>query len=166
MSQLRIAGLQKNSMSDLPPTENTAELSGEVAAPPPIPLDYVTPVTRGQSVRKIALRQRELVYALLFAIISVALQVWAVFNFNLVAFLPLFELIGLGIRILVIVFIFRMALALYSTGLAVVLGIISLIPLIGLITLLIMNTKATRLLREAGIHVGLMGAKRAQIPPV
>jgi hypothetical protein len=33
------------------------------------------------------------------------------------------------------------------------------IPLVGLIVLLVVNQRATRTLREAGYHVGLMGAR-------
>jgi hypothetical protein len=40
-----------------------------------------------------------------------------------------------------------------------VLGVLALIPLVGLIVLLIVNGKATKILREHGVRVGLMGAK-------
>jgi hypothetical protein len=44
-----------------------------------------------------------------------------------------------------------------------VLGILTLIPLVGLIVLLIVNGKATNLLREDGIHVGLLGARMSDL---
>jgi len=34
------------------------------------------------------------------------------------------------------------------------------VPLVGLITLLVLNAKATNRLREAGYQVGLLGARR------
>ena len=55
-----------------------------------------------------------------------------------------------------------LALAIYGTALGIILGILTLIPLVGLIILLIVNGKATNLLREDGIHVGLLGARNAR----
>ena len=62
------------------------------------------------------------------------------------------------------VFVFMLSLALYNTATGVILGILTLIPLVGLIVLLIINGKATKVLRDHGIQVGLMGAKTNQIP--
>jgi len=81
---------------------------------------------------------------------------------------PPFALI-IGIAILVVgvtaaVFVFMLALAVYSTGTGIVLGILTLIPIVGLIVLLIVNGKATSILRQHGIKVGLMGADPKQIP--
>jgi ABC-type enterochelin transport system permease subunit len=55
-------------------------------------------------------------------------------------------------------------MSLYSTTTGIVLGILTFIPLVGLIVLLIVNGKATNVLRQNGITVGLMGAKSSQIP--
>lgn len=62
-------------------------------------------------------------------------------------------------------FVFLLALSLYSTGAAVVLGICMFIPLVGLIILLVVNGKATSVLREHGVHVGLLEAGMSDIPP-
>lgn len=48
----------------------------------------------------------------------------------------------------------------YGTGTKVVLVILMFVPLVGLITLLVLNSKATNRLREAGYKVGLLGASR------
>jgi hypothetical protein len=61
------------------------------------------------------------------------------------------------------VFIFMLAISLYNTGVGVLLGILTLIPLIGLLVLLVVNSKATKLLREHGLKVGLMGAKLPKV---
>lgn len=74
-------------------------------------------------------------------------------------------LLGLGVGVVMIVgavFVFLLATKLYGTGLGVLLGILALIPLLGLIVLLIVNGKATNTLKSHGIAVGLLGAK----PPV
>ena len=46
----------------------------------------------------------------------------------------------------------------YGTGLGIFLGILCLVPLIGLIVLLAVNGKETRVLKQNGIKVGLLGA--------
>lgn len=59
-------------------------------------------------------------------------------------------------------FIFSLAMSLYSTVVGIILCILSLIPCINLLVLLSMNGKATTILREAGHHVGFMGANLAE----
>jgi len=61
------------------------------------------------------------------------------------------------------VFVFLLATKVYSTGLGVLLGILTLIPCVGLIVLLIINGKATGVLKKHGIRVGLLGAKLSDI---
>jgi hypothetical protein len=55
-------------------------------------------------------------------------------------------------------FVFLLATKLDNTGLGLLLGILTLIPLIGLFALLIINAKATGMLKKHGIRVGLFGA--------
>ena len=59
------------------------------------------------------------------------------------------------------VFIFMLAMSLYSTVLAILLSVLSLLPCIGLIVLWRMSAKATRTLTEAGYDVGFLGANLA-----
>ena len=61
------------------------------------------------------------------------------------------------------VFVFLLAIKVYGTGLGIVLGILSLIPCIGLIVLLIVNQKATSILKQNGIQVGLLGANLSAV---
>ena len=56
-------------------------------------------------------------------------------------------------------FTFRLAIKLYNFGLGIPPGILTFVPLLGLIILFSMSGKATRLLRDRGHHVGLLGAK-------
>jgi O-antigen ligase len=53
-----------------------------------------------------------------------------------------------------------------ETGAKIFCMLLMLVPLVNLITLLIFNGKATRALRGAGIKVGLMGPKIADLPAV
>jgi hypothetical protein len=61
------------------------------------------------------------------------------------------------------VYIFRLAIHLYHPVIGVAMGVLSLIPCIGLLVLLVMNGKATSVLRLNGIRVGLLGADPAMI---
>jgi hypothetical protein len=48
----------------------------------------------------------------------------------------------------------------YSTGMKVILIVLLFVPLVSLITLVILNSRATRILREHGYRVGLFGASK------
>lgn len=61
------------------------------------------------------------------------------------------------------VFVFLLAIKVYSTGVGVLLGILALVPCIGLLVLLMVNNKATTILRQNGIKVGLLGANLADV---
>jgi hypothetical protein len=61
------------------------------------------------------------------------------------------------------VFVFMLAIKVYGTGIGIVLGVLSLVPLIGLIVLLVVNGKATGILKQNGIKVGLLGADTSAI---
>ena len=71
---------------------------------------------------------------------------------------------ALAVSVTAVVFVFMLSLALYGTGTGIVLGILTLIPLVGLAVLLIVNAKATRILNQHGIKVGLLGARMSDIP--
>jgi hypothetical protein len=70
----------------------------------------------------------------------------------------------IGVSIASTVFVFLLAMKVYSTGMGVLLGILTLIPCIGLIVLLIVNGKATSVLRAHGYKVGLLGANLSAEP--
>ena len=61
------------------------------------------------------------------------------------------------------IFVILLAANVYnSTLVGIINGLLCLIPCIGIIVLLIVNFRATRYLKEHGIKVGFMGAKRDQ----
>ena len=75
-------------------------------------------------------------------------------------------IIGLGVLVIGLVgtvFVFLLAIKVYNTGVGVLLGILTLVPCIGLIVLLVVNGKATAVLKQNGIKVGLLGANLSQI---
>jgi predicted Zn finger-like uncharacterized protein len=70
----------------------------------------------------------------------------------------------LAVAITATVFVFMLAVKIYSSGVGVLLGILTLIPCIGLIVLLIINARATSILKKHGVRVGLLGANSADLP--
>jgi hypothetical protein len=71
-------------------------------------------------------------------------------------------IIALGVIVAGVVYAVRMASALHGTGMAVLFAILLLIPCVGLIALLVLNSQATAELKRAGLRVGLMGADASQ----
>jgi len=65
----------------------------------------------------------------------------------------------LGLGVVNATFVILLALQLYDTVSGLLLGILCLIPILGLIILMIVNSKATDILQKNGIPVGLLGAK-------
>lgn len=61
------------------------------------------------------------------------------------------------------VFVILLATKVYSVVQGVIMGILALIPCLGLIPLLIINGKATKTLQANGIKVGLLGANVSAI---
>ena len=121
-------------------------------------LNYAQPPA-GVDLRTIAVRQRAIMYCILGYIVFIVAQFVLPPEIGWVA-----SLAALGMSITAAVFVFMLAIALYSTAAGIVLGILTLIPLVGLIVLLIINGKATNVLRHHGVRVGLMGADPRQIP--
>jgi hypothetical protein len=111
-----------------------------------------------EDLRKVAKYQKAILTCILIQLLAIGLQ------FALSAELRI--LLSLGLIIVGVastVFIFLLATHVYSTGLGVLLGILALIPCIGLIVLLAINGKATTVLRNNGIEVGLLGANLSKI---
>ncbi len=61
------------------------------------------------------------------------------------------------------VFVFLLAIKIFGTGVGVLLGILSMIPCLGLLVLLTVNGRATEVLKQNGVKVGLLGAKISEI---
>ena len=105
-----------------------------------------------ERIEKIASGQKLIIYAILVNFLTFALM--AVFG-------DLAGVVGIVAIVMSFVGMFRLAGGLgYSTAAKILLVILLLVPLIGLITLLVLNSRATKALREAGYTVGLLGARR------
>jgi hypothetical protein len=138
-------------------------------APPRAAPEEVEPTTpRGRpggkgkkraKLRKIAVAQKGILIVILLQIAAYAAMLLLPPQYRLV---PTVAYIFCGLASLY--FMFTLAMNLYSTASAVLLCILTIIPCLGLIILLTMNGKATAVLREAGHHVGFLGADLSEFP--
>jgi hypothetical protein len=71
---------------------------------------------------------------------------------------PIVGVVYVAVSLAATVFVFLLAMKVYNVVLGIVLGIGTIIPCLGLIILLVVNGKATKILQENGISVGLLGA--------
>ena len=126
----------------------------------PQQLGYATPEAGPRAdIRQIAQRQRALMFCILGYLGLVVVQF--AFPPELRMFLGL---AALAVSVTAAVFVFMLALSLYGTGVGILLGILTLVPLLGLLVLLIINGKATTILRQHGLKVGLLGADVSHLP--
>lgn len=63
-----------------------------------------------------------------------------------------------------LVLVFLLAMKVYHPATGVFLALLALVPCIGLLSLLTINSKATEVLRKNGFRVGLLGADLSQFP--
>lgn len=133
-------------MSSMPPSN----VPPQAQPVEPVPVPVARP-----DLRIIAQQQRILLLCILVYLIAIVARL------TLPPQLQIFVgLAGAAAIITATVFVFMLAIRLHGTGVGILLGILTLIPLIGLISLLIVNQKATNELKSHGIQVGLLGAKR------
>jgi hypothetical protein len=117
-------------------------------------------------VRRVAVAQKGILVCLLLQFLVIGASFAA--NFGVLP-IPEVARLGLSIASLVvgvaqIVFVFMLAMRVYSTVAGIFLGLLAFIPCLGLLILLIVNGRATTILTANGYKVGLMGADLAEIP--
>ena len=75
---------------------------------------------------------------------------------------PLIQLVIVAVALVVLIFVITaiglLANELMGLGVAILCGILMIVPCISLITLLVVNQKATAYLQQHGVKVGLVGA--------
>jgi hypothetical protein len=111
-----------------------------------------------ESLRKVARYQKGILVCILIQLLAIAPRLAAPPELQI--------LLSIGLVIVLIagtVFVFLLAVNVYSTAMGVVMKIVALIPCIGLLALLVVNGKATTVLRNNGIKVGLLGADLSKI---
>jgi hypothetical protein len=109
---------------------------------------------RAEDVRSVAVYQKGILICILLNLCAVFGQFLIPDQLRLLYFLGV-----LLISLTGTVFTFLLATKVYGVALGIVLGLLTLIPCVGLVVLLIVNGKATNVLRQNGYRVGLLGAK-------
>jgi hypothetical protein len=111
-----------------------------------------------ETLQAIAGNQRAIIFCILGYLCLIPAIVLAPDDLRIFVAIPV-VLLGLTAT----VFVFLLATKVYSTGTGVVFGILTLLPCIGLIMLLIINGKATSVLKDNGVEVGFLGASSSDI---
>ena len=111
-----------------------------------------------EDLTKVAFAQKGIIVCLLIYFCMLAGQ------FLLPPELRMVLVVGLAVLgITGMVFVFMLATRVYGVVLGVLLGILTLVPCLGLLVLLMVNQKATGILKQNGISVGLLGAKSTDL---
>ena len=109
-----------------------------------------------EKLRRVAKYQQWVLYALLA---NIAMNIVSLAARQ--ADLPLrmgILVVALAVAVFAMVAIFLLANDLYNTGIGVLCALLMIVPCISLITLLVVNGKATTFLQQNGVKVGFMGA--------
>lgn len=109
---------------------------------------------RQEDVRSVALYQRGVMVCILLYLLAIGAQTFAPERYGL-----LLAIGGVSIGLAGAVFVFLLAIKVYGVGVGVVLGLLTLVPCLGLFVLLVVNGKATTVMRENGYTVGLLGGR-------
>lgn len=127
------------------------------AAPPtdvePKPRVIGVRSARPGDLRKIAIYQKGVIICLLAYFVLLLALTFAPHGIELAI-----GIFYLATALAAIVFVFLLAIKVYRLPLGILLGLLTLIPCLGLVALVIMNSKATEILRANGLEVGLFGA--------
>lgn len=117
--------------------------------PPPLPDE--------NTLEKLRSGQRLIIAGILLNIVTAPLRMGQPDN----AVLAIGGLLGLAAIVLSIIGLLRMGSGLgIHLAWRIVLCVLMIVPLINLITLLLVNVRATRRLRDNGFKVGLLGARK------
>jgi DNA-directed RNA polymerase subunit RPC12/RpoP len=107
----------------------------------------------GLNLRKIAISQKGILVCMPVQILLYIAFLMTPWQWKLIPALPLIVAGLLGM-----VFTLMLAIELYSVGLGILLGLLALLPIIGLLVLFILSSKGMNVLKEHGHSVGFMGA--------
>lgn len=111
-----------------------------------------------EDVRSVAVYQKGILVCILIYLVAVFLQLAVPPEVRIILALGV-----LCVGLVATVFVFLLATKVYSTGLGILLGLLTLVPCLGLLVLLIINAKATGILRQNGLKVGLLGANLSDV---
>ena len=132
------------------------------------PTSTYGPGSDREKLRRVAKYQKWVIYALLVNIVmnialnAVAMSAQQPGAGSLLILLGIL-FVALIIAGITMVAVFMLANAVYSAAGGVLCAILMLIPCVSLITLLVLNSRATTVLQQGGVKVGFMGANPDQI---
>lgn len=106
-----------------------------------------------EDLRKVAKFQKGILVCILVYILAVAGQFALPPQIR-----PMVGLAVLVVGLIAAVFTLLLAMKTHGTVLGIILGVLCLVPILGLLILLLVNQKATTVLQSNGIKVGLLGA--------
>ncbi|MFW6146717.1 MAG: hypothetical protein ACOC7R_05225 [Planctomycetota bacterium] len=123
----------------------------------PVPLPYARAQLRHEDLKAIAGRQRVIVLCFLIYLLGIVANIpLSVMATEAGRFMRMMVLVA---AVVATVLVFLLARKIHNTALGVLLGILTLVPVVGLIVIMIVNLQATNILQAHGVKVGLMGAK-------
>jgi hypothetical protein len=110
-----------------------------------------------EDVRAIAVYQKGILICILIYLLGVIGQFGVPPEIRLI-----FGLVPMVAGLVGLVIVFLLSTKVYSTAVGILLAILTLVPLLGLLVLLMVNGKATTILRQNGHKVGLLGARLSE----
>ncbi|MEN6452046.1 MAG: hypothetical protein ABFC96_16270 [Thermoguttaceae bacterium] len=84
---------------------------------------------------------------------------------DVLGYLPGLAVVLLVTELATLLFVVLLAAKLYGAAAGVLFGLLTFIPCVGLLVLLVVNGKATTILRQNGHRVGLLGARLSEFRP-
>lgn len=111
-----------------------------------------------EKLRAVAVRQKGIIFCILGYFLCVVGQFVIPQDLRIFMAIP-----GLIVVVTATVLVFMLSIELHGVGMGVLLGILTLIPCLGLIVLLIVNQQATSLLKKHRVRVGLLGANMSDL---
>ena len=114
-----------------------------------------------RDVRAVAVYQKGILVCILVYLLSIIGQIAAHLAMPAPPVL-LFGLVSLAAGLTGTVFVFLLSTKVFGVALGILLGVLTILPCIGLLVLLIINGKATTVLQQNGHRVGLLGAKLSE----
>ena len=120
---------------------------------------------RREDLRSVAVYQKGILVCILISLLGIAFNIFALAT---QAAVPPAVSMAISVLLLVVglasaVFVILLAIKVYNIALGIVLGLLSVLPCIGLIVLLVVNGKATRILQSNGHRVGLAGCRPLRV---
>jgi hypothetical protein len=114
-----------------------------------------------RDVRAVAVYQKGILVCILISLLSIFGEIVVRFTMPEPLVIPI-ELLGFAVGLAGMVFVFLLSTKVFGIVLGILLGILTVVPCLGLLVLLIINGKATSVLRQNGHRVGLLGARLSE----